>query len=154
LTRLLDNRHTDGGIIRPCPLAGATRSLRNWTMNILNVWVEFYGGNIRKDYGGLRLIDCRCSSKVLPDSHPCKVVFRGDRVNKVMSQFLQVNKTTKGERLSKKVKIERTHDEETTKKKILEEAKTTYSWRRIIFTIFSNYVGDDGHPLQNLLQAL
>jgi hypothetical protein len=47
-------------------------------MNILNVWVEFYGGNTRKECGGLRLIDYRRSSKVLPDSHPCKVVVRGD----------------------------------------------------------------------------
>jgi hypothetical protein len=31
------------------------RSLRNWTRNILNVWVEFYDGSTRKDGGGLRL---------------------------------------------------------------------------------------------------
>jgi hypothetical protein len=92
-------------------------------MNILNVWVEFCGGNTRKDYGGLRLTDCRHSSKVLPDSHPYRVVVRGDRVNKVMPQFLQVSKTTKGERLSKKIKIERTHEEETMKKKYLQKHK-------------------------------
>jgi ATP sulfurylase len=33
-----------------------------------------------------------------------------------MLQFLQVSKATKGERLIKKVMIERTHDEETMKK--------------------------------------
>jgi hypothetical protein len=57
-------------------------------MNILNVWVEFCRGNTRKDCGGLRLTYCRHSSKVLPDSHPCRVVVRGDRVNKVTPQFL------------------------------------------------------------------
>jgi hypothetical protein len=46
-----------------------------------------------------------------PQLPPSRVVIGGNWVNKVTPQFLQISKTTKGERLSKKVKIESTNNE-------------------------------------------
>jgi hypothetical protein len=62
-------------------------------------------------------------------------------------------KTTKGEGISKKLKTESTNNKRDIKKST-RKSKTTHSRGRIISTIFGNYVGDNGHPLQNLLQAL
>jgi hypothetical protein len=62
-------------------------------------------------------------------------------------------KTTKGEGISRKSKTESTNNKRVIKKRT-RKSKTTHSRGRIISTIFRNCVGDNGHPLQNLLQTL
>jgi hypothetical protein len=62
-------------------------------------------------------------------------------------------KTTKGEGISRKLKTESTNNKRYMKKST-HKSKTTHSRGRIISTIFGNCVGDNGHPLQNLPQAL
>jgi hypothetical protein len=55
-------------------------------------------------------------------------------------------KMTKGEGISRKLKIESTNNKRYIKEST-HENKTTYSRGRIISTIFRNCVGDNGHPL-------
>jgi hypothetical protein len=62
-------------------------------------------------------------------------------------------KATKGEGISKKLKTESTNNKRDIKKSTC-KSKITHSRGRIISTIFGNYVGDNGHPLQNLFQML
>jgi hypothetical protein len=62
-------------------------------------------------------------------------------------------KMTKGEGISRKLKIESTNNKRDIKKST-HKSKTTHSRGRIISTIFENCVGDNGHHFQNLLQAL
>jgi hypothetical protein len=62
-------------------------------------------------------------------------------------------KTIKGEGISRKLKIESTNNKRYIKKST-RKSKITHSRGRIISTIFGNCVGDNGHPLQNLPQAL
>jgi hypothetical protein len=99
LTRLLGNKHTSGRVVCSCPLADATRSSRNWTRDILNVWDGFCDGSTRKDGGGLRLTGWRRSSKVLLNFHPSRVVISRDWIDEVSTQILQItnkNKRSKG----------------------------------------------------------
>jgi hypothetical protein len=55
-------------------------------------------------------------------------------------------KTTKGERISRKLKTESTNNKRYIKKST-HKSKTTHNRERIISTIFGNCVGDNGHPL-------
>jgi hypothetical protein len=59
-------------------------------------------------------------------------------------------KTTKGERISRKLKMESTNNKRVIKKVL---SKTTHNRGRIISIIFRNYVGNNGHLLQNLPQV-
>jgi hypothetical protein len=60
---------------------------------------------------------------------------------------------TKGEGISRKLRTESTNNKRDIKKST-RKRKTTHSRGQIISTIFGNYMGDNGHPLQNLLQVL
>jgi hypothetical protein len=66
-------------------------------------------------------------------------------------------KMTKGEGIRKKLKTKSTNNKRCIKKST-RKSKTTHSRGRlslqITSTIFRNCVGDNGHPLQNLPQAL
>jgi hypothetical protein len=70
-----------------------------------------------------------------------------------MPQFLQIIKTTKGERLSKKVKTESTNNDVNIKKSTC-KSKTTHSGRWVVGTVLRDRVWDDAHSLQDLLKVL
>jgi hypothetical protein len=48
---LLGGGHNDESIVRPRPLGGGVRSLRNWARHIFNIMTEFPKGHARK-YSG------------------------------------------------------------------------------------------------------
>jgi hypothetical protein len=60
---------------------------------------------------------------------------------------------TKGERLSKKVRIESTNNEGNIKTST-HRSKTTHSRRRVVGTVLRDRVRDDAHSLQDHLKVL
>jgi hypothetical protein len=70
-----------------------------------------------------------------------------------MPQFLRISRTTKGERLSKRVEIESTNNERNIKKST-RRRETTYRRRWVIGMVLRDRVRDDAHSRQDLMKAL
>jgi hypothetical protein len=83
------------------------------------------------------------TARLAPASFPAGLSSVGIRSTKLCPNSY---KMTKGEGISRKLKIESTNNKRYIKKST-HKSKTTHNRERIISTIFGNCVGDNGHPL-------
>jgi len=102
LARLLGSRLTRRRTIRSPPFSDTTRSSRNWTRNILYIYIKVCRRNARKYHGGLKLTGQGCPSKTIPSLHIYRAIIKRNRISEVTPQFLEKSKTTRQGRLSKK----------------------------------------------------
>ena len=91
--------------------------MRNWTRNILYIYIKVCGRNARKYCGGLKLTGQGCPSKTIPSLHIYRAIIKRNRINEVTPQFLEKSKTTRQGRLSKKWRQQKKYKKYSHKKK-------------------------------------